>query len=62
MTMITAMRPTLEGRIVAMREEGASNETIARYLRKVTKMEVGREVVRRWFIARDEAKANERSK
>jgi intein-encoded DNA endonuclease-like protein len=55
MTMVVTMRPKLAERIVAMKEEGVSNEKIARVIRKETKLEVGHEVVRRWFKDREEA-------
>ena len=49
------MRPKLEEQIVTMRDEGQSYETIARWVSNKTKVVIGREVVRRWFVERDNA-------
>lgn len=49
MALIAKLKPNLVTRAVAMRENGASHDAIARMLSDESGIEVGRESVRKWF-------------
>lgn len=51
---ILKLRPSLEAQMVEKRDHGDSYETIAKWLARKTHINVGREVVRRWFNKDDD--------
>ena len=57
MTLIAALKPRLIDKAVALREDGSSYDAISLVLTWESSYPVGREVVRRWFVAREAAAA-----
>jgi hypothetical protein len=57
MIFVENSKPKVAAKMIAMREGGASFETIATYASKALGLPIGREMVRRWLKIKEEEAA-----